>query len=377
MFTAKLDTEEHDSDTSRVTKRDSAEHVYLPGGIPTPCTEEEFSTMHAGLTREVTQQLDGYKQDGENKCLGLDGVSTRASNRLTGQHIGEHTSVKCAQNRIIQDKDIEQNTDTNQLWCQNYQNNQSAGINVEKSNSSKKGNYQQSLVWLQTRLLCNKLPSHNVEKPFICIICTKGFLRKSDLTRHEKIHSQERPYTCGVCDKAFGQSVDLVRHMRRHTGERPYQCKQCGRYFIGSNDLRRHERGHRGEKTFHCGICGHSFSQSSDLQKHMRIHTGERPYKCEMCGKEFSHSTTLDDHLRIHSGEKPYTCSVCGKMFSQSSGLHQHQRTHDTVKAYTCETCGKQFTTASASIQHRRTLSHIRKSAQVKDDSKHEMIVGS
>ena len=62
------------------------------------------------------------------------------------------------------------------------------------------------------------------ERPHVCDICNKGFVKREHLTKHLRIHkSDNKRYSCEYCQKAFRDRYELVRHTRRHTGDFPFR----------------------------------------------------------------------------------------------------------------------------------------------------------
>ncbi|CAL3969157.1 unnamed protein product [Diplocarpon coronariae] len=128
------------------------------------------------------------------------------------------------------------------------------------------------------------------------------------------------------------ESARPVRHPADATANKAFPCSTCGKGFARRSDLARHERIHSGIRPHVCDHpgCGKQFIQRSALTVHMRVHTGEKPHMCERCGKPFSDSSSLARHRRIHSGKRPYKCPYadCQKTFTRRTTLTRHQNHH-------------------------------------------------
>ena len=62
-----------------------------------------------------------------------------------------------------------------------------------------------------------KIYPTNEFAPFICNVCDKGCIARSDLERHEMIHTGDKPFKCELCYKVYATSYRLKRHSATHT----------------------------------------------------------------------------------------------------------------------------------------------------------------
>ncbi|KAI0762861.1 hypothetical protein C8Q74DRAFT_1207337 [Fomes fomentarius] len=203
------------------------------------------------------------------------------------------------------------------------------------------------------------------QKPYICTFegCTKAYTKRARLGEHERSHTGERPYVCSVCNKSYLRETHLQAHRRTHlpSSARPFLCEEpgCGKRFWTSQHLRVHTELHRGEKSFKCteANCDAAFAKHHQLREHIcTVHSppGTKPYRCEHagCTKSFATNQKLTAHIKTHDGTR-YTCAhqSCLPAPGESptyyqtwSALQHHMRTaHPPTCPY--QSCkGKTFT---------------------------------
>ncbi|SSD61824.1 uncharacterized protein SCODWIG_03585 [Saccharomycodes ludwigii] len=51
-------------------------------------------------------------------------------------------------------------------------------------------------------------------RPYLCSICTRGFVRKEHLKRHSLAHTNEKPFKCLFCGRCFARKDLVLRHQR-------------------------------------------------------------------------------------------------------------------------------------------------------------------
>ncbi|KAK7504618.1 hypothetical protein BaRGS_00004104 [Batillaria attramentaria] len=128
---------------------------------------------------------------------------------------------------------------------------------------------------------------------------------------------------CKECSATFESIEALETHVKTHELQRPYHCQVCGKGFHTSQHLYKHSKQHE-EKQFQCGICAKKFTYKCNMQKHQETHAEDRPFSCEFCSRTFKNKRALDTHLPRHIEEKQFKCHICGKGLTRRAKLKEH-----------------------------------------------------
>ncbi|KAG2994396.1 hypothetical protein PC128_g4697 [Phytophthora cactorum] len=196
-------------------------------------------------------------------------------------------------------------------------------------------------------------------KPYKCELCQARFTYNHGLTRHMKRSHRNvnLPFECSECLKGFKKKSELQAHSYVHTGVLPFECEDCGERFLKRFWLTRHQRKHEANKEADTQVyvcdCGEICFDEDELNTHKQTEHGNEEGKDAVDGAK----------------ETPaHMCLVCDQTFARKQYLRAHLRTHfeslDDRKQYTCpmDGCNKSYTRKSNLMTHYNAVHDKRKS---------------
>lgn len=161
-----------------------------------------------------------------------------------------------------------------------------------------------------------------------CEYCGKLYKSRHILYMHVRNKHAEPRFVCDICAKAFVMRSEFIKHKQEHENpdQLKMQCQHCLKWFKNRQYWRQHIRLHVvGEVK--CEICGRMTPNRVAYRSHKKNAHGDRNHKCEWCGKSFTKALTLREHVASrHTGATLYSCSFCPKTFNSNANMHSHQK---------------------------------------------------
>ncbi|CAG8653622.1 11359_t:CDS:1 [Ambispora gerdemannii] len=137
--------------------------------------------------------------------------------------------------------------------------------------------------------------NNDVNRPYRCTICTRGFIRQEHLNRHMRTHTGERPFICKTCQKRFSRSDALTRHKKTHAQQFKRKDQQ---------HIHHHSNGNNTATTTSSSLGNNNtpaytiiFTESTTFINSI---TNSQPYACPLnngCKKTFKYSGHLVRHI--------------------------------------------------------------------------------
>lgn len=110
---------------------------------------------------------------------------------------------------------------------------------------------------------------HTCAKVHTCT-CGKDFLSTSNLNQHKKIQSNENLFICDLCRKSFIKKSNFLKHLKTHdTGEQfSFRCDKCEQVFTRKDNLEGHLKSHESSR-FPPRECDRVFGRQFELRQHI------------------------------------------------------------------------------------------------------------
>ncbi|KAG8239397.1 hypothetical protein J437_LFUL019098 [Ladona fulva] len=133
---------------------------------------------------------------------------------------------------------------------------------------------------------------HAGERNFECDICGSKFFTRSTMSKHRRdVHIELQKFKCRFCSFRTKYKFEWKKHEnRKHPEEhflhhsKPFKCLICDKGFSKKSEKRDHEAMHAGQRNFECDICGSKFFRRNTMTKHRwEVHIELQKFKCRFC----------------------------------------------------------------------------------------------
>ncbi|XP_043937294.1 zinc finger protein 2 homolog isoform X2 [Protopterus annectens] len=205
----------------------------------------------------------------------------------------------------------------------------------------------------------NKGEIREGKRPFLCLVCGKGFAKLCTLSEHHRIYHAGDPDIDTYMCVANCFQIQSAGGSQRIAIEKPFKCAQCDKCYAQLSRLSDHERKHHGKQKATTRARRKRFIEPSGSINNQRSPV-ERPFKCTECDKCYAQSSRLLEHRKTQHGigglphsvfsssteqlisanddqsqkGKAFKCTLCDQSYAQLSELSEHQKIqHEGVKS--------------------------------------------
>lgn len=212
----------------------------------------------------------------------------------------------------------------------------------------------------------------NFARPFECKICPMTYMRKQDLSRHNRAkHGVKYETKCDFCDCTFTTKAGSKRHRKRtHKNDPTVSCSMCenmqrpilGRHEVVDTTPRKViSKPKSNVRPFQCPICKKEYTLKRSLSRHISLnHSQNNNIHCKICHISFSQQHGLLRHVKsVHERLKRFECYICHKTFTRKFGcqvhirmVHKSSSSLQNAPMYKCHLCERLFENASMRDSH-------------------------
>lgn len=304
----------------------------------------------------------------------------RKQNHIEVKKINDRHNVWIGDDELVHSLFVNEQQSSDQKQSQGNEPTSVEGVN----NNPRIWSQQSNVLYVECDICLKKMQKGSMKKhkvihidkskrkKFECKNCSKQFLYRQDLRRHQKLHSGD-PFKCDICGRVFDHFRALKRHIFcAHLKAKPFKCGICSKAFARSENLKYHEvnvhlkgkmsdddprmKYKRKNEVVECDICLKKIMKSH-LKKHKMVHTNERPeFKCDLCNHSYKSKGNLYIHKAAHKNEKLLECTFCSLKFRTKSLMITHEKSHRRDSQFKCQFCNIKSTQKRSLYLHYRTV---------------------
>ena len=205
-------------------------------------------------------------------------------------------------------------------------------------------------TYTMRRNLITHLDSHIRSVKFSCEHCGKPFRSKYDLKEHVSRTLGKCKIDRSMVDEYVEYEDIEPKNLKSEDTEsrnKKYQCIICSKLFTAKRNLTTHMQSHdENRPRYDCNECHKSYSARGTLRDHIIMeHNRNSKFICENCEKPFRSNFVLKEHItrgnckpksdKVHTNvddEEILECDDCNYVTHLRSGMRRHLRqVHDKV----------------------------------------------